>query len=116
MSKNEMNLDQLEAMAIEMMNQNTKGSSSINNKTILFELLTNGTYLRHEAPIRAATLWFEKTKVIPTSHDYSEKIVSIKNSLDTMVSNYNNEDKINRDKLLAGTILTNDNGSLHIKK
>jgi len=116
MSKQEMNLDKLEQMAIEMMNQTNKGSNSMNNKTILYELLSKGSYNRAEAPIRAATLWFEKTKVVPTSHDYTEKIISIKNSLDTMVSNYNNDDKINRDKLLSGTTLVNDNGVLHIEK
>lgn len=111
-----MNLTKLEQMAIEMMSQNTRGTNSINNKTILFELLTKNKCSRLEAPIKAATLWFEKTKVEPTSDDYMKKITSIKNSLDTMVSNYNNQMKIDNDKLLNGSKLVTKDGLITIVK
>ena len=111
-----MNLNKLELQAIDMMNANSTRSQGVNNKTILFELLTNGEYNRALAPVKAATLYFVKTKQEPTEAEYLEKITSIKNSLDTLISNYNNKAKVDRDSLIAGTTLVNKAGMISISK
>ena len=109
------NLTKLEQQAIEMMNTNSRGTQSINNKTILYDLLTSTTVTRAMAPIKAATLYYEKTKIEPTEKQYVDKVISIKNSLDTMVSNYNHVEKIERDKLLSGSVMeTSTNGEISI--
>ena len=110
------NLVDLEKQAIERMKATSKRSLGVTNKTILFELLTNGEYDRNIAPVKAATLYFTKTNVQPTKGEYEAKVKSIKNSLDTMVSDYNSETKIKNDHLLHGTTLVRKANNLTITK
>lgn len=110
------NLNALEQAAIERMNATSKRSVGMTNKSILFELLSEGEYPRLTAPVKAATLYFQKTNKEPNEAEYLAKVKSIKNSLDTMVSDYNSETKIENDHLLHGTSLMNVAGKLSITK
>jgi hypothetical protein len=117
--QNIMNAEQikkLEEQAIELMKTNSTRSQGVNNKTILIELLTKGSYPRLIAPVKAATLFFTTMKQEPTEDEYKKKIISIKNSLDTLVSDYNNKDKVERDHLMNGTKLNKENDMLSIVK
>lgn len=111
-----MDLNKLEKQAMEMMKMNSKRSQGMTNKTILVELLMNGEYNRALAPVKAASLYFKKMNQEPTETEYFEKITSIKNSLDTLISNYNNEEKVKRDSLIVGTTLNNKMGMISITK
>lgn len=110
------NLSKLEQAALQRLQENSARAKQINNKTILFELLTETKVKRDEAPIKAATLYYTKTKGEPTEEEYLAKARSIKNSLDTMISNYNSPEKIDADKLLVGTKLESDIEGLRITK
>ena len=109
-------IEQLEARALEMMKNNSKRASGLNNKVVLVELLSKGKHDRAFAPVKAATLYFTKSNVEPTEADYKSKIKSIKNSLDTLISQYNSDVKVANDKLIAGTKLVNENGIISITK
>lgn len=113
---NEVQMKKLEQQAIEQMKKNSSRSSGMTNKTVLVELLTATKTNRLIAPVKATTLWFMKTGSNPTEAEYKSKITSIKNSLDTLVSNFNNDDKIEADKLLNGHKLINDVNGLQIVK
>jgi len=115
MSKNE-NLNRLEQEVIERMTQQSNRAVGMTNKSILVELLSKQAYDRIVAPVHAATLYYNKMNQTPTTAEYGAKIHSIKNSLDTLVSNYNFNDKVESDSQIKGTKLINVRGMLSITK
>ena len=99
------NLNKFESQAIK----NSKVSNnpkSINNKLVLIELLMNNELDREMIKFKGASLYFTKINHEPeTQEEYDKKVTSIKNSFDTMVSNFNSPEKVANDKDLNGLTL-----------
>lgn len=94
-------------------NLNNKKSKGINNKILLIEILKNNNYNRDLIPVKAASLYFNKynnNKNI-NQDQYNKKVISIKNALDTLISNFNNQDKINKDNDLNQFKLIKNNNN-----
>lgn len=94
-------LKNLEEKSLKNINNNNNKNSSINNKNILIKILLNNNYNRDLIPIKSTVEYY---KLINNKNlneiNFNKKIISFKNSLDTLISNFNNLNKINNDQLL----------------
>ena len=107
MNTNKVNIEMLEKLAIERTKSILNSSNSISKKSILIDLLKNGQYSRIELPGKAMVHYYQDVlKQMPeTIEDADKTIISFKNSLDTLISNYNNPDKVANDPEMCGTKL-----------
>lgn len=95
-------LKDLEKQMINEVNKN-QSSNVLTNKTLLIEFMLKSEEDRKLIPIRVASKYFEVTNQLePSKSEFIKKVTSIKNSLDTMISNFNSEDKIKNDVQLNG--------------
>ena len=95
----ENNLNNLENNYIKNYNKNNNKNTSINNKNLLIEILLKNNYNRDIIPVKTTVLYFNKINNLnPSSELFNKKIISIKNSLDTLISNFNNINKIKNDQ------------------
>lgn len=96
------NLSKLEQMMIDELSKNST-NKVMTNKTLLIEFMLKNNEDRKIIPIKVASMYFEKTNNLDVNKsDFIKKVTSIKNSLDTMISNFNSEDKIKNDDQLNG--------------
>jgi len=93
-----------------------KKSSSLTNKSLIVEIMLQKKLNRVEIPVYSAGLYFTKTKQVNISTtSFSKKVESIKNSLDTIISNYNFPEKIKNDFDLHNYKLIEDKSSNSFK-
>lgn len=108
-------IEQLETRALELVAATKTGSTSINNKTILVELLKDKQHDRKQLPVLATVKYYKMNNIVEIDEDdFEAKKVSMTNSLDTLISNYNDRSKIGRDDLLKGTFLNKEGNSYQI--
>lgn len=108
-------IEQLETRALELVAATKTGSTSINNKTILVELLKEKQIDRKQLPVLATVKYYKMNNIVEIDEDdFEAKKVSMTNSLDTLISNYNDRSKIGRDDLLKGTFLDKVGNSYQI--
>ena len=95
----------LENLENEMINEVKKSTTSkvLTNKTLLIDYLLKNEEDRKLIPIRVASEYFKTVNDLePSKGDFIKKVTSIKNSLDTMISNFNDQSKIDNDVQLNG--------------
>lgn len=109
-------ISDLKNKALESLKNSSKNSQSVNNKTILIELLKRESFDRQVLPIVATEYYF--TEVVKTAEateeEFEAKRVSFRNSLDTLISNFNSPEKISRDESIRGKKLVESNNSYQI--
>ena len=98
-------------------NLNINGSSQISKKSILVEMLKDQERSRAILPIEAAAKYYEEIlKTTPdTEQDFQKTMISFKNALDTLISNYNDSSKIESNAITRGTTLERYNDDSVIK-
>jgi len=108
----ENNINKLKEEYLNNLNNNINNNKTLNNKIILIEILLKNNLNRDLIPLEGAVLYFNKiNKLNINKIIFNKKIISIKNSLDTLISNYNNFNKINNDDLLNKYKLINNNNN-----
>ena len=111
----EKKLLELENSEIKKSEESTKRGTTIDNKSVLLEILKSNKFDKKLTVIKAASLWFTKSKKELTADTYSKRMISIGNSFDTMKSNFNSKEKVENDSRLKGlTFHQDDQGNCWI--